>query len=136
MSRFQIFRSGALLLVVPEVKHGLSERGASVKVVERTDHARNRKWKNVALEPERGEALGLHILRDSGREVGQQVAEFFPPLPLRRHSLIAREQESQIVAKPAVDCFLETQLQNVRSGLAFRLAPNVGTLRSGERDGW
>ena len=53
---------------------------------------------------------------------GQEIAEFFPSLAPRHEGLVAGEQQAEVVAQSAVDGVLKFELQDLRSGFAFRLA--------------
>ncbi len=135
LRRFQAFGSGAFLFEVLEVEERLAHGGARIEIVEGPDHAGNWKGKNIALEAQGSEALGLYVFLHPGREVGQKVAEFFPSLAARHDGLITGEQQAEVVAESAIDGLLEIQLQNFRGGFALGLAAGEGTLGSRQRDG-
>ena len=71
------------------------------------------------------------FFQNPGREVGQEVAEFFPSLAPGHDGLIAGEQQAEVIAESAVDGLLKTKLQDFWSSFALRLAAGEGTLRSG-----
>ena len=131
---FQAFGGGTFFFQISEAER-LDDRSARIEVVEGTNDARDREWKYVALKAEGREALGLYIFQNPGGEVGQEAAEFFPSLAPRHDGLVTGEKEAEIVAQPALDGLLETQLQDFRSGFALGLAAGEGALRSRKRDG-
>src|SRR5271163_4957301 len=92
--RLQALGGRPLFFEIFVVEQRLAEVRPDVQIVERPNHSRQRKWKQIALKSQRGKARGLNILSDAGRQIRQKIAEFFPPLAVRLHGLVVGQQQA------------------------------------------
>ncbi len=104
----QALRGRALAFEVLEIEERLAERDTRVEIVEgRNDTrecggsvARRSEQRKQLVEPQSRKSLSLHVLLHPRGDVGQQFAQFFPPLAPGRLGLIARQQSPRLLRRP------------------------------------